>query len=148
VVEIGDFFRFLLMNWKSLCLVALVLLSGCDQTPAPVPVEQAESVPAAPPPVPVEIAAATRTNVAPQRPPSAGKPLDLHLPEELLQPLSQADFPEAAALLPPLLPPLFKAKPSEPKPFQLQGQLFIDERDEKMGLQALDGVQLQLKIRQ
>lgn len=70
-------------------------------------------------------------------------PLDLSLPEDLLQvPLQAEEVPLA-----PLLPPLFDRQGEPESPFQLHGKLISNERVDDYW-ESLEGAELQFEFRQ
>ncbi|MEO4048169.1 hypothetical protein AAFN46_13905 [Pseudomonas sp. CAU 1711] len=79
---------------------------------------------------------------APQLPPVQ---LDLRLPKETVERLASHEpregLPEQA-----LLPPLFLEKPIEPGPFQLNGRLITNDRDDDYW-QSVEGAELQIEFR-
>ena len=115
-----------------------------EPTPEPADVSESLSVPAA-----------VKQTVPEAKPPAAARtqpqpasteetmPLDLSLPDDLLQvPLQAEEVPLA-----PLLPPLFD-QPTEPEsPFQLHGKLISNERVEDYW-ESLEGAELQFEFKQ
>lgn len=135
-----------------------------DQPPAPVvappPVVTPRAVepsPAAPPVTarPLPERPATPIQAVPSRPPVPASPvapvmapLDLSLPDELLERLAD-DQPLAVAEPAPLLPPLFGDKPQAPQSFELGGRLITSERsnDDEDIWHELEGAELELRFR-
>ncbi|MCQ4347849.1 hypothetical protein NGA35_10605 [Pseudomonas stutzeri] len=76
----------------------------------------------------------------------AQAPLDLSLPEELLQRLP-ADEPQAALVeRRALLPSLFDARVDEVRSFELGGRLITNERDDEDAWRAVEGAELELRF--
>jgi hypothetical protein len=161
-------FRYLLM------LAPLLALAACDKEPAPPiePVEPpqpqvsapvapatSEPAPAAKPPAkqvselakPNPVAkpiadtprAEDKSEASEARAPIV--PLDLSLPDELLEPTQAVDtFGE---LPPTLLPPLFDQPGGPGGPFQLHGKLITNERGDQDYWESLDGAELQFEFK-
>jgi hypothetical protein len=131
---------------RFLLLLPVLLISGCDQQSAPALAPEPIQVPAAPP----AAAAPEGVRIQPRELPSIVQlpELDMSLPDELLHSLPHTDVAQAAPLLQPLLPPLFNENPSQPKPFQLQGRLILDQDEQNKDLPAVEGLQLELQISQ
>lgn len=72
--------------------------------------------------------------------------LDLSLPKDLVKELNEADTNEYSAER--ALPPMFAPEGTQPKPFELSGQLIMDETHEKGSHESIDGAQLQFKFKQ
>ncbi|MBT8768342.1 hypothetical protein J7302_19730 [Pseudomonas sp. DB1] len=128
-------------------------MPAAPQTPVeepPEPVEKAEPKPAAPVPKPASPAPDPRK---PKLPPAtvtakAEEPnakLDLSLPEELARQLEQNDVMES---LPPspLLPQMFVEKPAPQSPFQLNGKLITDQREDDYW-RSVEGAELQFEFK-
>ena len=69
--------------------------------------------------------------------------LDLSLPEELH---GQLNSDQELSAEQPLLPELFREKPAEPSPYQLNGRLITSDKAEDY-LDSVEGAELQIKIR-
>lgn len=136
-----------------------------ERTPAAQPVREAAvapepavtepaDTPVQAPPVRAERPAASARTLPPSRPvppasaepPVAQAPLDLSLPEELLQRLP-ADEPQAALVeRRALLPSLFDARVDEVRSFELGGRLITNERDDEDAWRAVEGAELELRF--
>lgn len=131
--------------------------------PPPVAVPEAvEPVPAAPPVESPAVApkptppAAPRTPVASPQPkasapaaPQPVAPLDLSLPDELLERLP-GEEPLQAVEPQPLLPPLFGDQAQEPQSFELGGRLITNEGPaaaDEDSWHELEGAELELRFR-
>jgi hypothetical protein len=155
----------------SCLLMALLALSACDnQEPAATaPREPAKPaavvVPAAPADVvPVPDPEPVPTPKPPVKPPSeparpipkpaAKEPavtpalkanLDLSLPADLFDELQPFATPDEFSS-PSLLPPLFRAQESSQSPFQLNGKLITNEREDDYW-DSLEGAELQIEFK-
>lgn len=73
--------------------------------------------------------------------------LDLHLPPELVEQI-QPDEPVEILTPPSLLPEMFVEKPKEPGPFELNGRLITNERENEGDYwDSVEGAELQFKFR-
>ncbi|AYC33315.1 hypothetical protein D3880_13565 [Pseudomonas cavernae] len=72
--------------------------------------------------------------------------LDLSLPEDLVQSLEPAE-PLSTAEQKPLLPQMFAPKPPAESPFQLNGKLITNEREDDY-LRSVEGAELQFEFKQ
>jgi hypothetical protein len=72
--------------------------------------------------------------------------LDLRLPDELVQQLEPGEPLEKLPEREPLLPPLFVEKPAEPGPYQLNGRLITNDRDDDYW-DSVEGAELQIEFR-
>lgn len=154
----------LVMNVYRLLALPLLLaaLAACDETPAPpdVPAKVVEPREVVPVPAPVSSAkpaavtpAAAAGKVRAEQRASSGKPaleklpplpLDLSLPQELVQQLEPGAVPPLTEES--LLPPLFVEKPAEPGPYQLNGRLITNDRSENYW-DSVEGAELQIEFR-
>lgn len=157
-----------------LCLL-LAVLAACDgdkpeapppqapareeiQSPVAAP-EAVEPAPAAPPVEPPEVAPkpAPRPPVSSPPPkasvpavPQPVAPLDLSLPDELLEPLPGEEPLQQAVEPQPLLPPLFGDQAQEPQSFELGGRLITNEGPaaaDEDSWHELEGAELELRFR-
>lgn len=149
----------------ALVLLATLALSACDQPPAPPVVEPLADEPVAPPealpapqakavqavspkpaaPAKVELAPPPTAPVAEVRLPAEKPilpPLDLSLPEEVLQ--APSVFAEAPTE--PLLPPMFNEPDPDATSFQLHGKLISNERIDSYW-ESLEGAELHFEFK-
>lgn len=122
----------------------------------PAPAEEPAKVPpavATPPAAPAAVAPRpSRPEVATRvEKPAPLAPLDLSLPDELLERLPGEDSLQAAVEPQPLLPPLFGDKAQQPQSFELGGRLITDEdpavADDEDSWHELQGAELELRFR-
>ncbi|BAN49499.1 hypothetical protein [Metapseudomonas resinovorans] len=133
-----------------------------SSSPQPEPAAPVEPVapPAAPEPPPPPAPAPAPKSIP--QPPTPAKPkepsvavsvkaplpkakLDLSLPEELVEQL-QPRIAEDEAPRQPLLPPLFVQKPAAESPFQLNGKLLTNEREDDYW-RSVEGAELQFEFK-
>lgn len=110
-----------------------------------------EPVPATPEPAPKPVSPPPApANATPPEPPSVKAPLpkaklDLSLPSELVEQVQPGDATDA---LPeqPLLPQMFVEKPLPESPFQLNGKLITNEREDDYW-RSVEGAELQFEFK-
>lgn len=166
-------FVFTMTSIRSLALLLTVLsLAACEQpatppAPAKLPVvqEQPAKLPTKPstdtptdkPPVVVNRSSAVKPapapvdkppHRAPVKPPASvpepTAPLDLSLHPNVFDPLQPLEPINDVSI--PLLPPLFGEKVAPESPFQLNGKLITNERDDDYW-QSVEGAQLQFEFK-
>lgn len=129
-----------------------------EPVPAAKPIPEPKSETRAAPPDKAPAAAASRPRAAEKpstRPVVKAKPkteplppvkLDLRLPDEWVQHLEPGapldKLPEQESLL----PPLFVERPTEPGPYQLNGRLITNDRDDDYW-DSVEGAELQIEFR-
>lgn len=137
----------------ALALAALLVACGDDQpaSPSSSPVPEALEQPAVLPepvqkavtPAPVP---APAKKAAPQPLPSLPvAPVDLSVPQELIDELRLGESFEVKNPEP-LLPPLFIEKPKSQGKFQLNGRLLLNEQIKDDYAKSVDGAELQLQF--
>ncbi|WMR34639.1 hypothetical protein QT513_07825, partial [Metapseudomonas otitidis] len=72
--------------------------------------------------------------------------LDLSLPKHLVDEL-EPRVKQEQHVEQPLLPPMFVEKPSEQSPYQLNGKLITNQREEDY-LRSVEGAELQIEFKQ
>lgn len=141
------------MMIRTLTLSLCLLLAACSDDQAPSPAEPA------PPSLPAEVPAAAVVPPAPRaasesvkkpRPPALPElphaPVDLSLPDELIEDL-QLGKPIPAEQEQALLPPLFVEKPAAQGKLQLNGRLLFNEEIKDDYVKSVEGAELQLQYK-
>ena len=144
------------MKLRFFVLTAAAFLSACGDEPSdnaspPEEVAIIESPAVLPEPVidipaPVPAVVPAKKAVPKSLPSLPAAPVDLSVPQELIDELRLGE-PIEAKNPEPLLPPLFIEKPKPQSRFQLNGRLLLNEQIKDDYAKSVDGAELQLQFK-